>query len=69
MAERMTKSVEMVGDSEHDLPLLEAVSNPFAVSPNEELSRIATQREWPIVTADNIIERVKARLEELQSKS
>lgn len=57
------------GDSEHDLPILEAVSNPFAVSPNEELSRIAAQRGWPIVTADNIIREVKARVTELRSKS
>lgn len=57
------------GDSEHDLPILEAVSNPFAVSPNEELSRIAIQKGYPIVTIDNIISEVKARLTELRSKA
>ncbi|OGE08290.1 hypothetical protein A3I53_03670 [Candidatus Curtissbacteria bacterium RIFCSPLOWO2_02_FULL_40_13b] len=55
------------GDSEHDLPLLESVSNPFAVSPNEELSRISTERGWPIVSTDNIIDQVKMRLEQLKS--
>lgn len=57
------------GDSEHDLPILEAVSNPFAVEPTEELRRIALERGWPIVAADDIIQRIKARLEELRSKS
>ena len=76
MSERSTNPAEFdisqsfaFGDSEHDLPILEAVSNPFAVKPTEELRRIALERDWPIVTADDIIQRVKARLEELQPRS
>lgn len=36
-------------DSINDLPLLEQVSNPVAVNPDEALSKIAKQRSWPIL--------------------
>ena len=36
-------------DSINDLPLLEQVSHPVAVNPDEALSRIAQQRNWPIL--------------------
>ena len=36
-------------DSHHDLPLLELVGHPVAVNPSRKLSRIAIQRNWPIV--------------------
>lgn len=36
-------------DSINDLPLLEQVSHPVAVNPDETLSRIAQQRNWPIL--------------------
>ena len=35
-------------DHESDLPLLELVGNPIAVTPTEELRRIAIQRGWGI---------------------
>ena len=35
-------------DHESDLPLLEYVGNPIAVTPTEELRRIASQRGWKI---------------------
>ncbi|MEP6477516.1 MAG: HAD-IB family hydrolase [Actinomycetota bacterium] len=35
-------------DSYSDLPLLRAVGNPVAVSPDASLSRYATRRRWPI---------------------
>ena len=36
-------------DSINDLPLLERVSHPIAVNPDESLSDIAVQRGWPIL--------------------
>lgn len=56
------------GDSSSDLPLLEAVSNPFTVNPNEELRTIAVQREWPIVNSGNIIQKVQQRIQDLGAK-
>ena len=37
-------------DSTNDLPLLEAVTNPVAVDPDDALRRIADQRRWPIIS-------------------
>jgi HAD superfamily hydrolase (TIGR01490 family) len=37
------------GDSHHDLFLLEAVSEPVAVSPDVQLSRVALERDWEII--------------------
>ena len=36
-------------DSINDLPLLEGVTHPVAVNPDERLSAIATERNWPIL--------------------
>jgi HAD superfamily hydrolase (TIGR01490 family) len=36
-------------DSANDLPLLERVSNPVAVDPDERLHAVAMQRGWPIL--------------------
>ncbi len=35
-------------DSDDDLPLLEAVGHPRVVNPNSRLSKIASQRSWPV---------------------
>ncbi len=37
-------------DSHTDLPMLEAVGNPFAVNPDAELRRIVQERVWPTLT-------------------
>jgi HAD superfamily hydrolase (TIGR01490 family) len=37
-------------DSSNDLPLLEAVTNPMAVDPDNALRQIAAQRHWPIIS-------------------
>ncbi|WP_239456317.1 HAD family hydrolase [Nocardioides solisilvae] len=37
-------------DSVTDVPMLEAVGQPFAVNPDRELRRVATERGWPILT-------------------
>ena len=37
-------------DSHNDLPLLEQVSYPFAVDPDNTLIKIAQEREWKVVT-------------------
>ena len=63
-----TSSSFAFGDSEHDIPLLSAVENPFAVSPNKALLVVAQNRNWSVVNADNIIPLVKKRLLELQTK-
>lgn len=57
------------GDSTSDLPILEAVSNQFAVEPSEELRKIALEKGWPIVTESNIIEKVGKRIQELKGES
>jgi HAD superfamily hydrolase (TIGR01490 family) len=36
-------------DSINDLPLLEGVTHPVAVNPDERLTAIATERNWPIL--------------------
>ncbi|UTF61696.1 HAD family phosphatase [Gilvimarinus sp. DA14] len=36
-------------DSINDLPLLEQVSNPVAVNPDERLEAIAVERQWPVL--------------------
>lgn len=37
-------------DSLNDLPLLEKVSNPVAVDPDETLERVAREKQWPIIS-------------------
>jgi phosphoserine phosphatase len=36
-------------DSVTDLAMLETVGNPFAVNPDKELRKAATERAWPIL--------------------
>lgn len=40
-------------DSINDLPLLEQVDNPVAVDPDERLTAIAHERNWPILSLRN----------------
>ena len=40
-------------DSNTDLPMLEAVGNPFAVNPDRALRREATDRDWPVLEFKN----------------
>jgi HAD superfamily hydrolase (TIGR01490 family) len=37
-------------DSHNDLPLLERVTHPTAVNPDETLARVARQRGWPVMS-------------------
>jgi HAD superfamily hydrolase (TIGR01490 family) len=37
-------------DSATDVPMLEAVGHPFAVNADRALRKIATEREWPMLT-------------------
>jgi len=37
-------------DSHNDLPLLEAVANPVAVDPDDQLRAVAGERGWPITS-------------------
>lgn len=51
------------GDSYNDLPVLEAVYNPFVIgSYDNKLLEHATQRNWDIVNSENILEVVNNRL-------
>jgi HAD superfamily hydrolase (TIGR01490 family) len=43
------KTATAYGDSHHDLFLLEAVSEPVAVSPDAALARVALARDWEII--------------------
>lgn len=42
-------------DSRNDLPLLEQVTHPVAVDPDEILAQHATQRGWPIISLRSAI--------------
>ncbi|MDD5036078.1 MAG: HAD-IB family hydrolase [Methylococcaceae bacterium] len=37
-------------DSHNDLPLLQQVSHPVAVDPDETLSRVAAEKGWPVIS-------------------
>ena len=37
-------------DSRNDLPLLEQVSHPVAVDPDDSLRATATERGWPVIS-------------------
>jgi HAD superfamily hydrolase (TIGR01490 family) len=39
-------------DSHNDLPLLETVTYPTAVNPDDVLREVATRRQWPILALD-----------------
>ena len=36
-------------DSKNDLPLLKKVDYPFAVNPDPELEKVASERDWPVL--------------------
>lgn len=38
------------GDSQSDVPLMEKVTHPVAVEPDEALAEIARRRNWPIIS-------------------
>jgi phosphoserine phosphatase len=38
------------GNHQSDLPLLEAVGNPYVVEPTEPLKKVAQKRRWPVLT-------------------
>jgi HAD superfamily hydrolase (TIGR01490 family) len=44
------ESASFYSDSQNDLPLLEMVGRPVAVDPDETLRRVATERDWPIIS-------------------
>src|SRR5918998_2757763 len=46
-------------DSESDLPMLRLVGNPVAVNPDAELSRIAREEGWRIITFDRLRRRLR----------
>jgi len=46
---RFTESA-LYSDSHNDLPLLERVTRPVAVDPDEQLAATARQRGWPVIS-------------------
>lgn len=58
------------GDTIHDLPLLEAVDNPFVVGDNTHLLAVARRRGWAIINPDNpnAIDQVAERIDLLFKK-
>jgi phosphoserine phosphatase len=38
------------GDSQSDVPLLEKVTHPVVVGPDEALAELARARSWPIIS-------------------
>jgi HAD superfamily hydrolase (TIGR01490 family) len=42
-------------DSATDSPMLEAVGHPFAVNPDRALRKLATERDWPVLTFSNAV--------------
>lgn len=43
------ESIAFYSDSINDLPLLEEIDQPFAVTPDRQLSQLAVQRGWPVL--------------------
>jgi HAD superfamily hydrolase (TIGR01490 family) len=52
LADRGARASEtwFYSDSHNDLPLLERVTHPVAVDPDDTLARVARERDWPIVS-------------------
>ncbi len=44
------RAVWFYSDSANDLPLMERVSHPVAVDPDERLAAVAAERGWPIIS-------------------
>jgi len=42
-------------DSSTDLPMLEAVGHPYVVNPDRALRKIATERDWPVLSFTNAV--------------
>jgi phosphoserine phosphatase len=40
----------LYSDSHNDLPLLERVTRPVAVDPDERLAAVARERDWPVMS-------------------
>ena len=38
------------GDSQSDVPLMERVTHPVVVAPDEALAELARQRNWPVIS-------------------
>ena len=56
-------------DSQTDVPMLEAVGHPHAVNPDKELTRVANEREWPILRFNTpVAMRRRLRLPELDNR-
>ena len=51
-------------DSAADLPMLEAVGQPFAVNPDRTLREAATERDWPVIEFDSPVT-LRTRLQTL----
>lgn len=51
-------------DSSADLPMLEAVGQPVAVSPDRTLREAATERDWPVIEFDSPVT-LRTRLQTL----
>jgi len=47
-SEDSTNNIWAYADSESDLPLLEFVSHPIVVNPDEEMKQIAQKKQWPV---------------------
>jgi len=57
------------GDSSGDIPILEAVSNPFVVDPKDEFRKTAVGKGWSIVSKDNILIEVRNRMVLLRAQN
>lgn len=55
------------GDSDSDIPILEAVDNPIAVNPKPTLEKIAIENGWEIVDSNDILKTVRQKLAKLHS--
>ena len=52
----------------HDLPILEAVGNPFVLGKNQNLQRIGRNRGWSVITNESlVIKTVEEQIEKLFS--
>ena len=52
---RPERQLRLPRTSATDVPMLEAVGHPFAVNADRALRKIATERDWPLLTFSNAV--------------
>ena len=64
MAKAFTFKSFAFGDTLHDMPMLERVTHPIALNPNEDLARWALSSGWHVCGPENVLETVSKKIVE-----